>query len=112
MFVSSRIVKTLATVFIGAAFVLCTGIVGGEARAQISGTIGGDLVDPQLIEDEGIFFEAGGPMTVPTDENADPVAAATDGTSNTILCGAAQTPWCAASGVSRAPHSRLETPRR
>jgi hypothetical protein len=79
MFVSSRIAKTLAATFIGAALVLCAGI----ALAQISGTIGGDLVAPRLIEDEGFFFAVPrGAVVVPRDEIA---AALNDGTSNVVI---------------------------
>jgi hypothetical protein len=84
MFVSSRIAKTLAATFIAAAVVLCTGAV---AQAQISGTIGGDVVDAEFIEEEGIFFEVPrNPLIVSSDEIADAVA---DGTSNTIMYGVA-----------------------
>ena len=80
MFVSSRITKLLTATFIAAAVVLCTGAV---AQAQISGSIGGDLVDAELIEGEGIFFEVPrNPLIVSSDEIADAVG---DGTSNTIM---------------------------
>jgi hypothetical protein len=83
MFVSSRIAKTLAATFIGAAVILCTGAAGGVAQAQISGSTGGNLVDAELIEEEGIFFEVpSNPVIVSSDEIADAVD---DGTSNTIM---------------------------
>jgi len=79
MFASSRIVKALAATVMGAALALA----GAEAQAQISGSIGGDLVDVQLIEEEGIYFEVpNGAVLVPTGDLAD---ALTDGTSNTIF---------------------------
>jgi len=80
MIVSSRTAKILTATFIGAAAVVCTGAV---AHAQISGTTGGNLVEPQLLEEEGIFFEVPrNPVIVATDEIADAID---DGTSNTIM---------------------------
>ena len=56
MFIAHRFVKTIVTTFFGAfaAYAVATGLAGAEAHAQISGTIGGDLVGrPHLIEEEG-----------------------------------------------------------
>jgi hypothetical protein len=65
MFSARRSPKTLATTLCGGvlAFALSSAVTGADARAQISGTIGGDL-------------------TIPVDELEDGL---TDGTSNTVM---------------------------
>jgi len=57
---SPRFVKTMATTLCGAlaAYAVATGLAEPAAHAQISGTIGGDVVERPLIEDAGTFFEA------------------------------------------------------
>ena len=85
---SYRFVKTIATSLCAAlaAYAVATGLAEKDAHAQISGTIGGDAAGRQLLEDEGIFFEAppSGTVLVTAEEIAN---AWMDGTSNTIMVG-------------------------
>jgi hypothetical protein len=81
MFAVRRSPKTLVTTL--CAGVLAFVLTGADAHAQISGTIGGDLVDGQLMEPDGIGWPASSAVTIlPAEEVED---ALTDGTSNTVI---------------------------